>query len=310
MARLSRSDPVSATMINPIQPRLDFVQCLHAGGLHRMAYWEWGAPDNPDAVICVHGLSRQGRDFDQLARSLQNRFRVICPDVVGRGKSDWLEQPMLYQLPQYVADMVTLLARLKARRICWVGTSMGGLIGMGLAGLKRSPIDALVLNDIGPSIAPGGLQRISSYVGQPSAFATVADAAAYLASISAGFGRHTDEEWLELSRPMVVPQEGNWRLHYDPAIRVPMAQTTPEAVQAGEAALWALYDSIVAPTLVLRGADSDILERSTALAMTTRGPKASLIELAGVGHAPTLVHADQIAAVEAFLSRPLAGHAA
>ncbi|SCC94046.1 Alpha/beta hydrolase fold protein [Thiomonas sp. X19] len=297
-------------MTDPSQPRLDFVQCLHAGGLHRMAYWEWGAPDNPDVVVCVHGLSRQGRDFDQLARALQNRFRVICPDVVGRGKSDWLEQPMLYQLPQYVADMVTLLARLKARRVGWVGTSMGGLIGIGLAGLKRSPIDTFVLNDIGPSIAPGGLQRIGSYVGQPNAFATVADAATYLASISAGFGPHTDEEWLELSRPMVVPHEGGWRLHYDPGIRAPMAQSAPEAARAGEAALWALYDSIAAPTLVLRGADSDILARPTALAMTERGPKASLIELAGVGHAATLVHADQIAAVDAFLSRHLAAHVA
>ncbi len=297
-------------MTTSSQPRLDFVQCLHPGGLHRMAYWEWGEPNNPDVAVCVHGLSRQGRDFDQLASTLQHRFRVICPDVVGRGHSDWLEQPMLYQLPQYVADMVTLLARLKARRIGWVGTSMGGLIGMGLAGLKHSPIDALVLNDIGPSIAPGGLQRISSYVGQPSAFATVADAAAYLASISTGFGPHTDEEWLELSRPMVVPHEGGWRLHYDPAIRVPMAQTTPEAAQAGATALWAWYDAIVAPTLVLRGADSDILARPTALAMTERGPKASLIELAGVGHAPTLIHADQIAAVEAFLSRPRAGDVA
>jgi Predicted hydrolases or acyltransferases (alpha/beta hydrolase superfamily) len=297
-------------MIDPSQPRLHRVQCLHAGGLHRVAYWEWGDADNPNVVVCAHGLSRQGRDFDQIARALQSRFRVICPDIVGRGQSDWLDQPMLYQLPQYMADMVTLLARLKAQRLGWVGTSMGGLIGLGLAALKHSPIDALVLNDIGPAIAAEGLQRIGSYVGQPSSFATVAEAAAYLASISSGFGPHTAAEWLELSRPMVVPHEAGWRLHYDPQIAAAMAQTTPESAKAGEAALWHMYDSITAPTLLLRGADSDILTPATAQAMTQRGPRAKRIEWPGVGHAPTLMHADQIQPVEAFLIQHMTAHAA
>lgn len=292
-------------MLDTTQPRLRFVQCLHPGGLHRMAYWEWGVADNPDVVVCVHGLSRQGRDFDHLARALQGRFRVVCPDVVGRGRSDWLEQPLHYQLPQYGADMVTLLARLDARRLGWVGTSMGGLIGMGLAGLRNSPIDALVLNDIGPSVAPSGLQRIGGYVGQPLRFGTVQEGADYLASISEGFGPRTPQEWLEFSRPMLVPDGAGWRLHYDPRIGVALAQVTPEAAQTGEQALWALYDGIKAPTLVLRGAESDILAPATAQAMTTRGPGAQLVEFGGVGHAPMLVHADQIEPVVAFLTSRL-----
>ena len=287
------------------EPRLASVQCLHPGGLHRMAYWEWGDPSNPDVVVCVHGLTRQGRDFDALARALCGRFRVVCPDVAGRGRSAWLTQPMHYQIAQYVGDMVTLLARLDARRLGWVGTSMGGLIGIGLAGMHDAPVHALVLNDIGPSVAPSGLQRIGGYVGQPLRFGTVQEGADYLASISAGFGPRTPQEWLEFSRPMLVPDGAGWRLHYDPRIGVALAQVTPEAAQTGEQALWALYDGIKAPTLVLRGAESDILAPATAQAMTTRGPRAQLVEFGGVGHAPMLVHADQIEPVVAFLTSRL-----
>ena len=290
-------------MADAPEARLDFVQCLHPGGLHRMAYWEWGDADNPDVVVCAHGLSRQGRDFDRLARALQGRFRVVCPDVAGRGRSDWLANPMHYQLPQYTADMVTLFARLNPRRLAWVGTSMGGLIGMGLAGLQGSTIHALVLNDIGPSIAADGLQRIAGYVGQRTAFSSVQEAADYLGQISAGFGPHTPEEWLELTKPMLMPDGAGWRLHYDPRINVAFAQVAPDAAQAGEQALWALYDRITASTLVLRGAESDILAASTAQSMTQRGPKADYVSLPGVGHAPTLMHEDQIQLVMRFLLR-------
>lgn len=287
------------------EPRLASVQCLHPGGLHRMAYWEWGDPTNPDVLVCVHGLTRQGRDFDALARALCGRFRVVCPDVAGRGRSAWLAQPMHYQLAQYVGDMVTLLARLDARRLGWVGTSMGGLIGIGLAGMRDAPVHALVLNDIGPSLDAEGVRRIGSYVGQPRRFDSVEQGAAYLASIGASFGPHTPEQWLTLSRPMFVPEGDGWRLHYDPSIAIPFSLTTPEAAAAGEAMLWSLYDAIAAPTLVLRGADSDLLSRGVAEAMRTRGPGAKLVEFAGVGHAPTLVQAEQIAAVREFLDRAM-----
>ena len=286
-------------------PRLDHVQCLHPGGLHRMAYWEWGDAANADVVVCVHGLTRQGRDFDRLAQALQHRWRVVCPDVVGRGRSDWLEQPLHYQLPQYVGDMVALLARLRARRLAWVGTSMGGLIGIALSGMRDAPVQALVLNDIGPSIAPAGLARIAGYVGQPSRFASIDDGAAYLRSISAGFGPHSAQQWLELSRPMFVADGDGWRLHYDPDLRAAFAAVDAAAAQAGELALWALYDSIRAPTLLLRGADSDILAPATAAAMAARGPRAALREFAGVGHAPTLVADAQVAAVAEFLDTTL-----
>lgn len=285
------------------QPRLHHVQCLHPGGLHRMAYWEWGEPDNPDVVICVHGLSRQGRDFDALARVLQKRFCVVCPDVAGRGQSDWLDPPSLYQFQQYLADMVTLLARLQARRLGWVGTSMGGLIGIGLAGLKGSPMNALIINDIGPAVAPLGLQRILGFVGSRTQFKTLDEAASYLAGVSTGFGKHSREEWLDLTRPMLVQDGPGWRLHYDPHITDGMAQVTPEALKTGEQIWWSLYDQIRAPTLVLRGLESDILGNATAQAMTERGPKASLLEWPHVGHAPTLVHPEQIQPVTAFLQQ-------
>ncbi|MFP5399573.1 MAG: alpha/beta fold hydrolase, partial [Gammaproteobacteria bacterium] len=171
------------------EPRLNHVQCLDGRGLHRMAYWEWGDAANPRVLVCVHGLTRQGRDFDTLARALADEYRVVCPDVVGRGRSDWLADPAGYAIPHYVADMVTLLARLDATTLDWVGTSMGGLIGMSLASLPAaggSPIRRLVLNDVGPTIEPAALQRIGTYVGQPVRWASLDEAADYLWSISEG----------------------------------------------------------------------------------------------------------------------------
>ena len=291
------------------EPRLRRVQCLGARGLHRMAYWEWGDPRNPRVLVCVHGLSRQGRDFDTLARAMQAEYRVVCPDVVGRGESDRLVDPMGYQIPAYVADMVTLLARLDAEQVHWVGTSMGGLIGLGLAALPQSPVERLVLNDVGPVIQPEAIARIGSYLGAPVQWPTVEAAADYLASISAGFGPHSAEQWLALSRPMLKQVSGAdgrpaWVPHYDPAIALPFKAVTPESAAAGEAMLWYSYDALRCPTLLLRGAESDLLTRETAQAMTQRGPRAELHEFAGVGHAPTLVQPDQVARVREFLLRP------
>jgi pimeloyl-ACP methyl ester carboxylesterase len=286
------------------EPRLQHVQCLDPKGLHRMAYWEWGDAANPRVLVCVHGLSRQGRDFDALARALCARWRVVCPDVVGRGRSDRLADPMGYQIPLYVADMVTLLARLDAEAVDWVGTSMGGLIGMGLASLPGSPIRRMVLNDVGPAIEPGAIARIGAYLGVPLSWASIDEAADYLRGISKGFGPHSREEWMALTRPMLVADGDRWVLHYDPAIALPFKAVTPEAVAAGEAMLWNRYDAIRCPTLVVRGAESDLLSHATAQAMGERGPRARLVEFAGVGHAPTLVAPDQIDAVREFLLSP------
>lgn len=282
-----------------------------------MAYWQWGDAGAGHLVVCVHGLARQGRDFDALAQALvaraNGRLRVVCPDIVGRGRSDWLKDPMGYQVPRYVADLLALFAQLAGRTpvatLDFVGTSMGGLIGMGLCGTQGLPLPApvrrLVLNDVGPAIQWSALARIGTYLGNTGRFDSVEQAAAAMWAISTTFGPHTPEQWLALSRHMVRPlSEGGFTLHYDPAIAVPFREVTEQAAVAGEAALWQLYDNIHAQTLLTRGAQSDLLSRDTALAMTRRGPKARLIEFAGVGHAPTFVAGDQIDAVATFLLAP------
>jgi pimeloyl-ACP methyl ester carboxylesterase len=286
------------------EPRLNHVQCLDTRGLHRMAYWEWGDAANPRVLVCAHGLSRQGRDFDTLARALCGEYRVVCPDVVGRGQSDWLADPAGYQVPAYVADMITLLARLDARELHWVGTSMGGLIGLGLASLAGTPVGKLVLNDVGPTIQFEAIERIGSYLGLPVRWPSVDAAADYLIGISQGFGPHTREQWLALTRPMLKAQGDGFVPHYDPAIAVPFRSVTPTLAAAGEAALWASYDRVICPVLLLRGADSDLLSPATAQAMTQRGPKAKLREFAGVGHAPMFQVPEQVAAVREFLLSP------
>jgi len=243
------------------EPTLRYVQCLDGRGLHRTAYWQWeranGATDR--VLVCAHGVSRQGRDFDTLARAMQDGWRVVCPDVVGRGESDRLADPAAYQLASYVADMVTLLARLDAKTVHWFGTSMGGLIGIAMAALPGSPISRLVLNDVGPAIDPAGITRIAAYLGLPLTWASEDEAADYLLTISQGFGPHSREQWMALTRPMLRREGDRIRLHYDPAIGVPLRAITPAAAGAGEAALWAAYDRVRCPTLVLRGADSDVL---------------------------------------------------
>lgn len=305
-----------------IEPTLNYVWSAGAAqsaiaqgpaNMHRTAYWEWNATGDvrhPHVIVCVHGLARQGRDFDTLARRLSAHARVICPDVVGRGRSDWLADPQGYQVPQYAADMLALLAQVHAQApigtLDWVGTSMGGLIGMAVAGQPGLPLPVpvrrLVLNDVGPSIAWRALQRIGQYLGQPVHFGSVEQGAAALWAISSSFGPHTPEQWLALSRPMLRPlPEGGFGLHYDPAIAVPFRALTEEVARAGEALLWQLYDQIGARTLLLRGADSDLLTRATAEAMVQWGPRARLVEFSGVGHAPTLIAEDQVASVEGFL---------
>lgn len=292
------------TRMSSTEPRLNHVQCLGAAGLHRVAYWEWGDAANPKVLVCSHGLSRQGRDFDVLAQAMSGEYRVVCPDTVGRGQSDWLTDPTGYQIPAYVADMVTLLARVNAQTLHWVGTSMGGLIGLGLASLPDSPIGKLVLNDVGPKIQFESLVRIGTYLGQPMHWNTVEEAADYLLAISKGFGPHTREQWLALSRPILKPDGDGFKLHYDPNISVPFKAVTPDIAAAGEAMTWYAFDHVRCPTLVLRGAESDLLSKETAQAMSQRGPRPRVHELPGVGHAPTLVAADQVALVREFLLGP------
>jgi pimeloyl-ACP methyl ester carboxylesterase len=281
-----------------VEPRRRSVLCASVAGLHRMAYREWGDPRNRNVVLCVHGLARTGRDFDELARALCGQFRVVCPDVAGRGDSDRLPDPKLYAVPQYAADMVTLVARLDVETVSWVGTSMGALIGMALAAQKGAPISRLVLNDAGPVIARASLERIGTYLGRTPAFPSIEKAEEYVRAISAPFGPHTDAQWRFLTDTWVRRHEdGNWRAHYDPKIAEPFRAQMPER----DTELWGLYDAVKCPTLLLRGELSDLISRETAAEMARRGPKAKVVEIKGVGHAPTLMQPDQIAVVRDFL---------
>jgi pimeloyl-ACP methyl ester carboxylesterase len=280
------------------QPQRHSVLCASSSGLHRVSYLEWGDRANPRVLVCVHGLTRSGRDFDFLARALCREYRVICPDVAGRGDSAWLKNPMEYVVPSYVADMVTLIARLDVESVDWVGTSLGGMIGMALASLPEGPIRKLVLNDVGPVLAAPSLQRIADYVGKAPSFSSIEGADQYIRAVSASFGPHSDAEWRFLTENVLRPRpEGGWRLHYDPAIGLAFAsQATGKDID-----IWPIYDGIRCPTLVLRGQQSDLLTTDTARMMRERGPHAQIVELPGIGHAPTLIHDDQIALVRKFL---------
>lgn len=285
-----------------MEAKRQFVQCISPAGLHKMSYQEWGDPQNTKVLVCVHGLTRVSNDFDAFANAMQNEYRVICPDVVGRGQSDWLPNPQLYQIPQYVSDMVTLLARLNVDTVDWFGTSMGGLIGLSLASLKQNPIRKLILNDVGPTLNFDAIVRIGSYLGEDLRFESFEEAVNYIRNISSSFGTHSDEQWNKLARDVLKQNEqGQWLRHYDLSLALPFQAITPEIVEAGQTMLWAAYDAIKCPTLLIRGTDSDLLSKETALQMQTRGPRATIVEIEGVGHAPTMMQADQIAIARNFL---------
>jgi pimeloyl-ACP methyl ester carboxylesterase len=296
--------------------RIKSVQCISPAGLHRMAYKEWGDPANPRVLVCVHGVTRVGDDFDALAASLCDTYRVICPDVVGRGRSGRLRNPMFYAIPQYVSDMVTLLARVTAEgdkadgaggadgsgKVDWFGTSMGGLIGMVLAGQPDAPIGRLVLNDIGPTIDPQAMQRIAGYIAQDLRFDSFEQGARFVREVSVSFGPHTEAQWHKLASDVLRQgPDGKWARHYDMGLAQPLQGATPEMARAGEAALWAAYDAIDCPTLLVRGAQSDLLTSETARQMVERGPRPQFVEIDGVGHAPTFIDPAQIAIARRFL---------
>jgi len=276
---------------------IETISCLGSHGFHHLAYTEWAGPPGARTVLCVHGLTRNGRDFDALAATLSRRFRIVCPDVAGRGKSDWLSHPEDYGYPLYLSDMAALIARLGVAEIDWVGTSMGGLIGMMMAAQPGTPIRRLIVNDIGPLIAVEGLQRIATYVGADPVFGDLGELEAYLRAVSASFGTLSDAQWRHMAEHGARRRpDGTLGRAYDPAIA--------EAFKAvkGDIDLWPVWDAIRCPTLVLRGAESDLLRAVDAAAMTRRGPKARIVELPGIGHAPSLMTDEQIAIVEDFLA--------
>ncbi len=279
------------------EPVLRHVTCASPKGLHRIGYAEWGRRDAP-VLLCVHGLTRNGRDFDALAERLADRYRVVCPDMIGRGTSDRAPDASLYAVPQYVADCITLIARLDVDELTWLGTSMGGIIGMVVAATPGNAIRRLVLNDIGPEVGQVGLGRIGGDIGDDPKFDSFEDGERALRARMSEFGPHTDAQFRYLSRHYVVQRGAHWGFHYDPAI----AEAFRAASAQPAVPLWPLYDAIRCPVGVIRGSTSDILSAETTLEMTRRGPKAKVEEVAGVGHAPSLIADDQIAAVERLLA--------
>ncbi|MGB4102305.1 MAG: alpha/beta hydrolase [Alphaproteobacteria bacterium] len=270
---------------------------LSPHGFHRIAYQVWGRPDAPRSVVCVHGLVRNAHDFDHLAAALAENLRVICVDIPGRGASDDLGDPAFYAYPQYLADMTALLARLDVTEVDWIGTSMGGLIGMLLAAQPRTPIRRLVLNDVGPFLSAAAIARIAAYVSTPPQFPDLAAAEAYLGKIYHHVGPCTAADRAAFARHSLRPLPGGgFRLRYDPGI----AQNFAAAKTGID--LWPVYDRITCPTLVLRGALSDVLDATTAAAMTQRGPRAALVTIPDIGHFPALMDTHQTDIVCNFLN--------
>lgn len=302
-------------------PRLLYVNCMSPAGIHRMAYWEWGDPDNDQVLLCVHGLSRNGRDFDAVARALSPTYRVVCPDIVGRGASDFLKHAGGYAVPQYVSDIGTLLARLQPRTLDWVGTSMGGLIALAFAGVVKNAeagfalgkntalpattglsIRKLILNDVGPAIEPASIERIAGYVGKPVDFASFEDAVSHMKQSAASFGPLTDAQWVDFTRYVIVQKDGRWTQHYDLGIADVFATLKDEQkLKAGETILWSAFDALTCPILLLRGQQSDLLSADTAAQMQARNPNLQLREIVGTGHAPSLMPDEQVAMVRDFL---------
>ena len=278
-----------------------YVECSSGDEKHRMAYHAWGNPSNP-VLMCVHGLTRRGSDFKTLALAMCKDYYVVCPDIVGRGDSDRLSNPMLYAVPQYVSDIATLVKKLGVSQVDWFGTSMGGLIGMVYAAMPNSPIRRMLINDVGPRIEPEAIKRLGSYVGQPFAFANREDALTRLNEICASFGEHTPQEWEIYNGPMLIQKEGKWIMHYDPDISVPFASVNPIMAKAGEMAMWHAFKQIHIPMLIVRGGNSDLLSAATVEKMCKLNPYARSIEIPNVGHAPAFVKPEQIALAKEFFS--------
>lgn len=297
------------------QPRHGSLLGVHRGGWHRIAYTEWGDAGHPHVVVCVHGLTRNSRDFDALAQALSSHCRVVCMDVAGRGDSDWLADASGYGFPVYEPDAAALIARVTtgardpgAIAIDWVGTSMGGLLGIMLAARAGTPIRRLVLNDIGPYISSAALQRIRATHARAAAeFETIEAVERQMRATYATFGPLDDAQWRRLAvHGSRRTDRGMYRFACDPAVVGPVAQPASGDARAVEEPpppldLWRAWDRMRCPTLVLRGERSDVLTEETAGQMQARGARARLVEIPGVGHAPWLVDPAQIAPVVDFL---------
>jgi len=299
ITQLPRIKALSQTLSQSpsLQPKQKYLNATSFSGWKRIAYVEWGDEQNPDVVVCVHGLTRNSRDFDTLARALAPRYRVVCMDVIGRGLSDRLDNPDEYNYPRYVVDASLLLARLNVEKVHWIGTSMGGLMGMMMAAMPNPPFRSLVMNDIGSFIPGDALRGLAEYVGKASAFDSLEKVARYLSIIHAAFGPVPDGHWMEMARHSAYEAaNGEWFLRYDPAI----AKVFLKPIQDRD--MTALWVAGQVPTLVLRGAVSTLLTEETLKVMLSTRTDARAITFPGCGHAPSLQPADQIAAIQQFLA--------
>lgn len=267
-------------------------------GTCEVAYLEWGDITNSDVIFCVHGLTRNSRDFDHLANVLSDKYRVISVDVPGRGESQWLDNPADYTYPTYCSIILGLIAHLNIWKLDWIGTSMGGIIGMSIAALPENPIQRLVINDVGPFLPKEALQRINAYLSMNFQFNSVDEVESHLRHVHQPFGPLTDDQWRHMAVNSAKQHTtGEWRLKYDPAISAPFKDLVSDDI-----AFWEVWDAITCPSLVLRGQESDILLPETAAEMLRRGPKTEINEFTGMGHAPALMADDQISVIAAWLA--------
>lgn len=293
-------DSVTHQNASSIPMRSKFFSSLGPHGFHRIHYTEWGQPDNPNVVVCVHGLTRNCRDFDPLAKAMAETHRVVCPDMPGRGKSDWLENKLDYNAITYMSDIAVLIGRLDVEEIDWIGTSMGGWIGMLLASQSASPIRRMLLNDIGPEVSPAAQKRITQYLTSVPVFRDVANAERYFRTIHAPFGPLTDSQWQHLTQHSIHrSDDDNYTVHYDPGIAEPYKNQQNALVT-----LWEQWDKIRCPVHIFRGQESDLLTKNTTAKMLSRGPDSCLTELPGIGHAPALMAEDQIAMIKDWFYEP------
>lgn len=272
------------------------VMALDPLGFHRVVYHEWGSADNDRVLVCMHGLARNSRDFDELALALSRDYRVICPDMPGRGESDWLPQGVNYDIPRYMSDMATLLARLDVDQVDWVGTSMGGIIGICLAALPNSPIRSMVLNDIGCFIGKESLQRIAQYVGEHH-FSSLAELEQYMRTTYTAYRHLTDSQWQHLVRHGHREiSEGDYGMHYDPRL----AEGTQEA-QHQDIDLEPVWKLVDCPQMLIWGDQSDVLTAETVDKMQSMRPDLDLYRIPGIAHAPSLMEPEQIVAIQQWL---------
>ena len=271
------------------------VRCLDPHGFHWMRYVEWGDPANPRVLVCVHGLTRNGRDFDYVASAMSDAYRVVCPDIAGRGRSDWLRDASDYNYPVYLADLTVLLAKLGAENVDWLGTSMGGILGMTLASLPGSPVRKLVLNDVGCMIPKAAIERIGQYLGKDPPYPSIESLEADLRKFSP-FGELTDEQWRHLAVTSARQgEDGTWRFRYDPGIAKNFNATPPADVD-----LRPFWQRVPGPVLLIRGEHSDLLLAETLEEMRRR-PRTEALIVERTGHCPQLMDDHQVGAIRRFL---------